>query len=225
MRTKLALAAVILAAGLASSMAQNVYSLNVVGYINVTCAGSTYTMMANQLNNGTNGLAQVLPSAPALSEVLKYNAAKSDYDTAVTDGSGAWFTLLGAPSTMTVAPGEGFFFLNGNSATVTTTLVGEVPQGALSVNFAANTYTMASAPTPVSYPLDASSGFPIVPLMTYLVYNPAISDYTTYVSDGTGWFTLLGASVPTPTAGIGQGFFINNPDPAVHTWNINFTVQ
>jgi len=213
-----------LAAGLATSMAQNVYSLNVVGYINVACPGG-YTMMANQLNNGTNGLAQVLPTAPALAEVLMYNAAKSDYDTAVTDGSGNWFTLLGAPSPMTVSPGQGFFFLNPGTTTVTNTLVGEVPQGALSVNFLANNYTMASAPTPVSYPLDATSGFPIVALMTYLVYNPAISDYTTYVSDGTSWFTLLGAAVPTPTAGIGQGFFINNPDATAHAWNINFTVQ
>jgi hypothetical protein len=225
MRTKIAVGAVILAAGLASSMAQNVYSLNVVGYINVTCIGNNYTMMANQLNNGTNGLAQVLPSAPALSSVLKYNAARSDYDTAVTDGTGAWFTLGGQPSTLTVSPGEGFFFNNGDAATFTATLVGEVPQGALSVNFIANNYTLASIPTPVSLPLDVSSGFPIQPLMSYLKYNPAISDYTTYVSDGTGWFTLGGAPVTTPSPAVGEGFFINNPDTVAHAWNINFTVQ
>jgi hypothetical protein len=223
MRTKALLGLAALAVGLSTSIAQNVYSLNVVGYINVTCPAG-YSMIANQLNNGTNGLAEVLPSAPALSEVLKYNASKSDYDTAVTDGSGAWFTLGGAPSPMTVKPGEGFFFLNNGSTTVTNTFVGEVPQGALSVSLLGNNYTMASAPTPVAYKLDATSGFPLAALMTYLVYNPAISDYTTYVSDGTGWFTLGGTPVATPTADIGKGFFINVSGATV-AWNVNFTVQ
>jgi hypothetical protein len=39
MRTKTLLVAAVLAAGLATSMAQNVYSLNVVGYYNVTIPG------------------------------------------------------------------------------------------------------------------------------------------------------------------------------------------
>src|ERR1043165_8066346 len=51
MRTKTLVCAAILAAGLASSMAQsNVYSLNVVGYYNVVIPGGTKVMVANQLN-------------------------------------------------------------------------------------------------------------------------------------------------------------------------------
>ena len=60
MRTKVLLGLAALAVGLSTSIAQNVYSLNVVGYINITVAGGGYTLCANQLNNGTNGINQVL---------------------------------------------------------------------------------------------------------------------------------------------------------------------
>src|SRR5437763_197776 len=54
MRTKALLCAAALAAGAVTAMAQsNVYSLNVVGYINTTLVGSAagkYQMIANQLN-------------------------------------------------------------------------------------------------------------------------------------------------------------------------------
>src|ERR1041385_5044775 len=52
MRTKtLLLAAALTAAGLATSLAQsNVYSLNVVGYVNVNVAGNKFNMMSAPLN-------------------------------------------------------------------------------------------------------------------------------------------------------------------------------
>ena len=58
MRTKtLILSAVAGLIGCASAMAQsNVFSLNAVGYINVTCPPG-FTMIANQLNNITHGVA------------------------------------------------------------------------------------------------------------------------------------------------------------------------
>ena len=65
MRTKLLAAAALLAAGVATSMAQsNVYSLNIVGYVNVPVAG-TLTAMSNPLRAGTAGAVdradQVIP--------------------------------------------------------------------------------------------------------------------------------------------------------------------
>ena len=77
MRTKTTLvAAAILAAGIASSMAQaNVYSLNVVGYVNVTVqGGGAYNLIANPLNNTTgNTLTNIFsgPQSPS-SQVLKW---------------------------------------------------------------------------------------------------------------------------------------------------------
>ena len=59
MRTKVLLCAAALAASLASSMAQNVYSLNVVGYYNVTIPQNGLYMIANQLNTTNNTLDNV----------------------------------------------------------------------------------------------------------------------------------------------------------------------
>ena len=62
MRTKtLILAAALTAAGLASSLAQsNVYSLNVVGYVNKTLTGgSLFSVVNNPLNTTNNTLAGI----------------------------------------------------------------------------------------------------------------------------------------------------------------------
>src|ERR1035441_715219 len=87
MRTKALLGLAALAVGLSTSMAQNVYSLNVVGYINIT-VGAGYTLCANQLNNGTNGINDVLANPPGGALVLTF--VNNDYKTDAAD-SGAWF--------------------------------------------------------------------------------------------------------------------------------------
>ena len=98
-------------------MAQNVYSLNVVGYVNVT-VGTGYTLCANQLNNGTNGINQVLPNPAENALVLKFK--NNAYVTDIAVG-GAWYdNFSGNPSTTTLKPGEGFFYNNpGVTGTIT----------------------------------------------------------------------------------------------------------
>src|SRR5688572_16560937 len=111
MRTKLLAAAAILAAGAATSMAQsNVYSLNVVGYVNtVINGGSTYTAVANPLNSTNNTLAGLFGGPgvglPTGSTVQKWNTGAADFDvyTKTPFGSG-W---SGAGATTPLAPGEG----------------------------------------------------------------------------------------------------------------------
>lgn len=66
MRTKtLILSAMIGVAGIASSFAQNVYSVNVVGYINLTLT-TPFSMIANQLDNLQGNLVKDLIPAPRL---------------------------------------------------------------------------------------------------------------------------------------------------------------
>src|SRR5215471_15084186 len=56
MRTKtLLLSAAAIAAGLVSSIAQPVFSVNVVGYYNITIPGNKFAMIGNQLPGGPNG--------------------------------------------------------------------------------------------------------------------------------------------------------------------------
>src|SRR5678810_1239027 len=86
MRTKLLAAAAILAAGIASSMAQsNVYSLNVVGYVNRTfVGGGLFSLTANPLNTTNNTLAGIFGGAavglPSGSQVQVWNYGTQDFD-------------------------------------------------------------------------------------------------------------------------------------------------
>src|SRR5258707_13816056 len=109
MRTKTTLlGAVILAAGALSSMAQsNVYSLNVVGYINRTLADSgKFSLVANQLDSGNNTFSNLFAALPANTKVLKW--------TGVSFGSqGRKLTLTAwspsASSALTPKPGQAAF--------------------------------------------------------------------------------------------------------------------
>ena len=71
MRTKtLLLSAAVLAAGLAASTAQSVFSVNAVGYVNKTLAPG-YNLIANPLNGTNNLLSTIIPTAPDGSAVIK----------------------------------------------------------------------------------------------------------------------------------------------------------
>jgi hypothetical protein len=217
MRTKLVLGAAILAAGLATSVAQNVYSLNVVGYYNVTAAASGFTLMANQLNTGTNGLNQVLPNATDSSQVLKF--ANNSYNVDIAIG-GAWYdNNSGDPTTTRVSPGEGFFFYNPGASTPIT-FVGEVPQGALQVTLQPN-FTLVGNPVPMTLNL-AGNSFPQSDGMQFLSF--ANNAYTIDVSIGGSWFDNNSGDPVTVAPVVGQGYFIYNPG-GVTPWNLNFTVQ
>ena len=77
MRTKtLLLSAAVGAAGLVAASAQTVYSVNSVGYINLSVPAG-FSMIANQLDNGTgNTVADVL-TVPDGTVVFKYDPQTS----------------------------------------------------------------------------------------------------------------------------------------------------
>src|SRR2546421_1894502 len=63
MRTKTLVCAAALAAGALTSWAQsNVYSLNVVGYVNVVFPPGQFTVFANPLNNANNAISNIFPT-------------------------------------------------------------------------------------------------------------------------------------------------------------------
>jgi hypothetical protein len=213
MRIKALLSLAALAVGLTTSMAQNVYSLNVVGYINITVAAG-YTLCANQLNNGTNGINQVLANPPENATVLTF--ANNDYVSDLAVG-GAWYDKDANPSTTALPPGKGFFY--NAPAAATLTLVGEVPQGATSIPLPAG-YALIGTYTPQALELSTANGFPMVENTTYLKF--ANNDYTSYLVVGGAWYDK-DANPVTVVPPIGSGYFINAP--AATVWNYNFTVQ
>src|SRR5437763_128751 len=115
--TKVLLCAAALAAGVVSSMAQNVYSLNVVGYVNKTFTSGNYTLVANPLSNGANDLNTIMPNAPAFSQVNIWDVSLQDFSATIpTFNGGVW-----SPN-VTLPPGQGFFVIAG--ANFTNTFVG-----------------------------------------------------------------------------------------------------
>src|ERR1041384_6863088 len=120
MRTKaLLVAAAITVVGLATSLAQsNVYSLNVVGYHNISTTAGQFKLIANQLNTANNSIGSILTNVPHGTFFYKYNAGWGtfDYDTDL----GGW----DPDGNATLNPGEGGLIKTPSAITIT--FVGEV---------------------------------------------------------------------------------------------------
>jgi len=145
MRTKtLLLSAAAIVAGIVSSQAQsNVYSANIVGYVSVTNTANVFVLLANPLDNGTNNLTSLFPTAPNNSQIQVWNGA--GFQLATKQLTGNWSTNLVIP------PGRGFFAKF--PVTGTNTFVGSVavPVGGSVTNaLAAGLFTLVGSPIPYS---------------------------------------------------------------------------
>src|SRR5258708_16166248 len=147
MRTKtLLLAAVLSAAGVASSLAQ-VYSVNAVGYVNVTLT-TGLNLICNPLKvTAGNDLNHVLP-------LTDNDIGTTVYTYTTTFNSSTYAgTAAGWNPNLDVSPGHGFFI--SINAAKTVTFVGEVPQGPDSNIPVSNGLSLISSPVPQSLVLDA----------------------------------------------------------------------
>jgi len=149
MRTKtLLLTAALTAAGAATSLAQ-VFSQNIVGYINVTNYPG-YNLIANQLNNGAtapNQVIDLIPAPPNGTFVFKFNPATGGYIT-IDFADGAW---EGDDLTVKANPGEGIFVKNPTANPFTVTFLGEVQL--TSSTPIASGYSIVSSVIPAGGPL------------------------------------------------------------------------
>lgn len=214
MRTKLLLAVAVLAAGVASTVAQsNVYSLNIVGYVNKTIP-SGYSILANPLKAGaTNGANEIMTPIDG-SQYLTWNGAGYDYVSYDT-GFGGWidgaFNPANPPS---LPPGKAFFFFNPVAAT-TNTFVGEVVPGP----GATNSLNLVSGYNFVGSVLPASASditaapvrLPLIDGMQILQWNGASYNYSSYDTGFGGWIDGSFNPIAAPSYTIGDGFFLFNP--------------
>jgi len=213
MRTKtLLVTAALSAAGIASSMAQ-VYSVNAVGYVNISIPTSatayTYVIAANPLNGSPdNNLSTILPTVPELTQLYFFRGGTFETYLYV----GAW--LLDTAWN----PGEAAFveLPPGTTDPTTLTFVGEVPQGHL------------ENPVPTGYSLRSS----IVPqagkISTDLGYTPNDLDQV-YLYHNGGYETFLyvgGAWLPSePPLEVGEGFFAEVLNGPAINWTRDFQVN
>jgi len=224
MRTLKALACLaVLAAGIATSLAQsNVYSLNVVGYYNITVGSHQQIMIANQLNTTNNTIGALLapPMVNDSDKLFKFNGSFSASAYSTLDGQ--W----DPDPTVTMNPGEAVFYQNAQSATETLTFVGEVLQGSLTNTLPINVKVMRASMVPQQGLVSTDLGVPTADGDHLFVFNTAQngSGYTAYA-----YSTLDGQWDPNePTINVGQGFFFTTAStapPANTNWIRNFTVQ
>jgi len=240
MRTKTAiLAAAAIAAGALASQAQNVYSLNVVGYINLPIPHG-YSLLANQLTGTDNKVQTVLGvNFTSGTQVISWNAATQGfgtgdtfYDINATGGAPAgWYDSSFNPSTTLLNPGTAFFILNPGPAT-NATVVGQVTQGANTAQISTG-YSFLSTIPPLAVDLATNGPLALPPINSaqVLTFNNAANSYvgvaTYYDINSTGgapagWYDSAFNPAQIIPA-VGQGFVLLSPSAA--NWVQTFSVQ
>jgi hypothetical protein len=219
MRTKILLSTAVLGlVAVAAVNAQSVYSVNAVGYVNVSLPIG-FSIISNPLNGTNNNLSTILPNVPNNTTVYRFNPATQGFENASTffvdEGVGIWFPDAPLP------PGEGAFIQLTEAATLT--FVGEVPQGALSNSIPAN-FSLRASQVPQSAALSSVLGFPAQNGDTVFMWDRALQQYkpalTYFVDEGVGiWFP----NEPTPE--VAEGFFVQNSTGVLRPWTRNFSVN
>lgn len=210
MRTKtLLLTAALAAAGVVTSVAQTVYSVNAVGYVNVVFKPG-FQMIANPLNAPTNTVKALIPSVPNNSTLYKFNNATGTYTI-----NNFLFGNWGNPND-TLVPGEGAFLRLAGTSDVTNTFVGEVVTGD-TVNPIPAGFSIKSSIVPQSGALDSVLGFPNQNNDNVYLFRTATQTYQTF----TYLFGSYGANPPVPA--VGESFFVRKN--TAQSWNRTFNVN
>lgn len=215
MRTKTVLLTTLLgAASIATSVAQTVYSVNAVGYVNVTVKAGAFALLANPLNQPTNSLAAVLPDVPANTIVYVYNQTTGQFDQA-TKRATSW---SGTAATAILNPGTGFFLKNAGATDMSITFVGEVPQGtALEVKYPAG-FSLIGSIVPQAGDLEKDLGFPAK--TGDMIYKFNGVDYgTPYTRRAAAW----SGGGTTVQMGVAEGVWLKAV--AAGSWTRSFSVN
>ncbi|HXS68058.1 MAG TPA: hypothetical protein VN761_04395 [Candidatus Polarisedimenticolia bacterium] len=230
MRTKtLLLSAAAMAAGLLSSMAQsNVYSANVVGYVNLPLTEG-FNLVANQLDldlSGTNNtIVNVFSNnLPVNSQIYSWNGSTFDISSFAKNKAG---TATNWTLNFTINPGQGFWLSIPTGAfgggTSNVTVVGNVLQGTL-VNThlpPAGGYSLVSSEVPISGGITTNLNYkPMLNDQVY-VWNGSAYNIFSYAKNKAG--TATNWTPSEPALNVGQGFWLNSGAGA--TWTNVFIVQ
>jgi hypothetical protein len=230
------LSGVITALASASLMAQ-VYSLNAVGYINVTIPPG-FSIIADQLYATNQSTPQFI--SPLLDTQLldgnhigvtffKFNPAGGGTYTIVNVTPTGWGAPSGIPATsISLNPGEGCYIYN-PLPTFTLTFVGQVPQGTTLTNTLQPGFNMVSSIVPQQAAIDTVLGLTPTIGDTIFLYNVSASSYDIMNWTPTGWQTVVGpeptGTAPSPAVGAGFFYYANIANGTTEVWNRSFQVN
>ncbi|HVY71412.1 MAG TPA: hypothetical protein VHH73_15875 [Verrucomicrobiae bacterium] len=206
MRTKtLLLTAAVAVAGVAGASAQAVYSVNAVGYVNITVPKG-FSMVANPLNAATNTVGAIFASAPDQTTVYTFGATGFSSN---TKDFGDW-----GNANEPFVPGGGSFIQAPSAFPVT--FVGEVPQGNLTNNIPKG-FSIKSSMVPQQGAIDTVLGFPIADQDSIYKYNNTTAKYDSFTYDFGDW------GGPAPVINVAEAFWVRKG--AAATWVRNFSVN
>lgn len=206
MRTKTLLLTAVLGVATAATTMADVFSVNVVGYVNKTLQPG-FSLIANPLNTTNNTLNSLFPNAVPGDAIYRFTG--SGYTVSSFDE----FDLVWLPN-LTLNPGEGIFYNNGRVTNQVVTFVGEVIQGTTTNALPAG-YSIRSSIVPQSGTLSAL-GVPGQPGDS--VYKFTGTGYTVSSFDE---FDL--AWLPNLTIDVAEAVFIQKVAGTnwVRTFNVN----
>ena len=206
----------------ASAMAQ-VYSLNAVGYINVSLPNG-FSIIADQLYANGQGVAQFLSGIPT-----NPNSTPGLLDTQLLDGqhngvtffklSGAGYAIVTASSAgwasagatpatqISLNPGEGIYVYNPFTTNITLTFVGTVPQSTTLTNTLNSGFNMVSSIVPQAGAVDSVLG--LTPTSGDTIFMLTSGGFAIYSWNPTGWATAGSAAPGTgPHSSRRSGIFL-----------------
>lgn len=193
----------------------DVFSLNVVGYVNVFCPPG-FSLISNPLKAATNSLPSVIPSVPPGTQFYFYDTVTGYSAYTFDDVDLAWTPNA---TGKLLEPGGGGFIKNNGVTNIPITFVGEVLQGSLTNPCPAG-FAIRSSKIPVVESLN-SMNFPANPGDLVFIYSN-FSGYSAYSFDDVDLIWTPG-NPNGPTISVAQAFFTKQLQSK--TWVRNFTVQ
>jgi hypothetical protein len=222
-KTLVLAAAALTACALTASAQSNVYSLNIVGYVNVTVNPSAdgvtpaFTLLANPLDNGIgNTLSNLVPAGLSTGSRVWTFDPTAGYSSVLKKSTGAWAT------SPTIAPGTGYFISTTNTTALTNTYVGNVPgsvPGSLTNNltFGTSGFNLVGSPYPIGGGM-TNTGSNTINLPSALPTGSRIWTFDSVLGYSSVLKKSTGAWASNPNLQVGQGFFVNNPSNTPVTW-------
>jgi hypothetical protein len=228
MRTKTMLLSALLGSlGTVAVMAQsNVYSLNVVGYVNITCNPGFNIVSCPLQASPDNTLNTLLP--PAGSAYKKWQVWTYDPTLSTPYGEDvALASVWGGGGLETINPGQAVWLYNPGVSTSNITFVGTVPNGPITTTLHPNSFNLVSSAIPASGDVITNSlmlfsnGVKKDQVWTY--NNTLSTPYTEYVATGTSLATGWPSGDPQlPT--VGGGFWYLNNQSTNNYWVQSYSV-
>jgi len=228
MRTKTVLLSALLGAlGSVSVHAQNVYSLNAVGYINVTIYPGYNIVSCPLIASPDNTLNTLLPNTNGQYkkwQVYVYNPTLAN---PYVQDSGVASSWLGG-GTETINPGQAVWLFNPSNVVSTVTFVGTVPTGPITTTLYSNSFNLISSAVPAQGDIITNSimlfsnAVKKDQVYTYIPTNA--SPYSQYSATGNNLTTNWPLGDPQLPV-VGGGFWYFNAQATNNYWKENYSVN